>query len=54
MLSDVEELFKKYNCDCVEVEVTDFQKYIDVEDNPVIPDAVTKVNFTFSHLTMCL
>ena len=47
MLSDLEELFKTYNCDCVEVEVTDFQKYIDKERNPVIPDAVKKVKFTF-------
>ena len=47
-ISDIEELFKKHNCDCVEVEVTDFQEYTDVECNPVIPDAVKKVDFSFT------
>ena len=47
MLFDLEEFFKRYECDCVEVEVTDFQKYTDIEHNPVIPDAVKKVKFTF-------
>ena len=44
----IEELFKKHKCDCVEVEVTDFQEYTDVECNPVIPYAVKKVNFTLN------
>ena len=47
MLSNLEELFKRHDCDCVEVEVTDFQRYTDIEHNPVIPDAVIKVKFTF-------
>ena len=45
-LSDIEELFKKYRCDCVEVEVVDIQDYIDMK-SPVIPDALKKVKFTF-------
>ena len=47
MLSDLEELFKRHDCDCIEVEMTDFQRYTDIEHNPVIPDAVIKVKFTF-------
>ena len=47
LLSDVEKLFKKHDCECVVVEVTDIRKYTSEEDNPVIPDAVKEVNFTF-------
>ena len=45
-LPHVDDLFKKHNCDCVEVELTDFQDYIDVESSPVIPDAVKKVGIS--------
>ena len=54
MLSDVELLFMKHDCECVVVEVTDTHNYTALERNPVIPDAVKKVNFTFYHLTMCV
>ena len=47
-LPDVEELFMKHNCRCVEVELTDFQEYIDVESSPVIPDAVKRVSKNFT------
>ena len=48
----VDELFKKHNCDCVEVELTDFQDYIDVENSPVIPDAVKKVRISCVRLVL--
>ena len=38
----------KHNCHCVEVELTDFQEYIDVENSPVIPDAVKRVRKNFT------
>ena len=41
----IELLFKRHNCDCVKVEVTDFQRYTDVEDSPITPDAARKVKF---------
>ena len=47
LLSDIEELFMKHDCECVVVEVTDIHDYATLERNPVIPDAVKKVNFTF-------
>ena len=47
MLSDVELLFMKHDCECVVVEATDIHNYTGLERNPVIPDAVAKVNFTF-------
>ena len=47
---NVETLFAKYNCSCIEVEVTDFKDYTDVETSLVIPDAVKKVNL---HCTLC-
>ena len=46
MLSDIDELFKKYRCNCVELEVVDFQDYVDMEGS-IIPHAVKKVKFTF-------
>ena len=42
-------LFEKHNCDCIEVEVTDFRFYSD-DSYSVIPDAVKKVHL---HMTLC-
>ena len=45
----IEDLFEKYNCDCIEVEETDFRVYSD-DTHSVIPDAVKKVDL---HMTLC-
>ena len=43
----LELLFKKHNCGCVKVEVTDLQRYTDVEDSPITPDAARKVKVIY-------
>ena len=52
MRACLEILFAKYNCSCMTLEVTDFYDYTDVENSPVIPDAVKKVN-TYALVCTC-